>query len=168
MGRRTYTDADRAAVFASLTVSDGNVKRAARETGVPEQTVRDWKRSWEAEGPPEAVAEAAATFAGEFVEQAERVRDLALHQLEARIRAGDIKSNELITAVGVLTDKVRVAQGLATNRTETIQRQDPAELAEATMALVAGALAAASQRQGEIIESTAVEQAELALPAGDS
>jgi transcriptional regulator with PAS, ATPase and Fis domain len=32
------------AVRASLEASGGNVKRAARETGVPENTVRNWKK----------------------------------------------------------------------------------------------------------------------------
>jgi hypothetical protein len=43
MRYRAYSKGERACVFLSLAANRGNVKRTARETGVPESTVRLWR-----------------------------------------------------------------------------------------------------------------------------
>ena len=79
MGRATYTDADKAKVYVVLTTNDGNVKRTARETGVPENTVRRWKKWFEDNGPPNL--EEVEAQAGDFVATANEVRFLAIESM---------------------------------------------------------------------------------------
>ncbi|MCC6382829.1 MAG: helix-turn-helix domain-containing protein [Dehalococcoidia bacterium] len=153
--RQQYTDDDRARGFLALTIHDGNVKRVARETGIPESTVRRWKQEWERDGVPEIVHEIAAQDAGEFVDDAVRVRDKALAEIERKIP--DAKTSELITVVGVLDDKITRAKGLATHRTEVKHElPSPEEITAALSAAMQGALSAARHRaatiDGEVIE----------------
>jgi len=50
--RRAYDALDHAAVHNALTRNQDNVKRTARETGVPENTVRRWRNHWRVSGAP--------------------------------------------------------------------------------------------------------------------
>lgn len=155
-----YTDADRARVYVVLTTNEGNVKRTARETGVPENTVRRWKKEWQQNGPPslDDVEEAA----GDFLAEAERVRWKALMALDGKIEQA--KPSELITVIGVLDDKIARAKGLAVGKVEHVHTlPSPDEIRQTLGAALAGVLQAAKERQEEIIDAELVEQA----PAGE-
>jgi len=150
-GRSTYTEEDRAFVYVTLLANDGNVKRTARDTGIPEQTVRRWKAEFE-ENPPDQ--EAVSKQADEQVADMERVEKLALSELERKIRAGEAKVSELITVVGVLNDKKTRAKGAATSRTEhRVALPSREEIAELLGGAVATAIQAAEQRQEEIVDA---------------
>lgn len=164
--RTTYTDEELARLYVALTANDGNVKRTARDTGVPESTVRSWKQKWETEGPPAMGAvEDAVT---DFTTDAERVRNKALIAIEGKIP--DAKVGELTTLVGVLDDKIQRAKGLAIGRVEHVHSLPPAEeIRKALGAVLDGALALASKREGEIVDAEIIEveeQAQKALPPG--
>lgn len=163
-GKTTYSDDDLARLYVALTANEGNVKRTARDTGVPESTVRMYKRKWESEGPPpiEGVEEAVEAFAV----RAERVRDKALDAIEDKIPNGKI--GELTTLVGVLDDKITRAKGLSTGRVEHVHSLPDAEvIREALGAVFQGALQAAAQREEEIIDAEIVEeQSPKELPRG--
>lgn len=165
VAKRVYTEADKASAFVVWTTNAKNIKRTVRHTGVPETTLRGWIKEWEENGPPEA-GEIAESVEG-FLTDAERVRDKALLLAEKRIDAGEGTLPQLMTTVGILTEKIALAQGLATSRTETVHTLPPAdEIREALGAAFAGALEAARQRDGELIEGELVEQSELPeLPA---
>lgn len=45
--RAVYRNARRNTALEALEAFDGNVKRAARETGIPESTLRGWRKEWE-------------------------------------------------------------------------------------------------------------------------
>jgi hypothetical protein len=82
-GKATYDESDKARLYVVLAANDGNVKRTARETGVPESTVRRFKKMFEEEGPPDM-----KLFRQElntFVSDADRVRFKALHRIEELI-----------------------------------------------------------------------------------
>ena len=162
-GRATYTEQDQARVYVALASNDGNVKRTARETGVPEATVRRWRDDWKRYGPPdqEAVDEAL----GDFAERAESVRWKALVELEKKLPGA--KPSELITVVGVLDDKITRAKGLATSRTDHVHHlPSPDEVRELMQGFVQGALEAARTRQREVSELGLGEQPERkGLPA---
>lgn len=146
-----YQDSDRQMVYAGLAVSGGNVRRTARDTGYPEQTVRDWKKRWEAEGAPEVVASGAVPIVDQFYEKARTLRDLLLVKLEERIAADDITTKDVITSIGILTDKIRLIEGLPTNRTENVSKgMSPEELGAAIGSLAKGALEAAKERQSDL------------------
>lgn len=160
-GRSKFTEEDRAFVYVTLASNDGNVKRTSRETGIPEQTVRRWKSEF-AEQPPEVHAVEAAV--GMQVDDMARVEQLALKELERKIRAQELKGSELITVVGVLNDKKTRAQGLATSRTEhRVALPSREEIAELLGGAVASAIQAAEQRQEDIVDAEIVEQ--KVLPA---
>jgi transposase-like protein len=134
MPPRVYSDKEKARVYTVLTYNDGNVKRTARETGVPVATVRGWRDQWAKYGGPQAVLLEAVTdeVVGDFVEDAERIRDKALSVLEQKIEAGEITAKDLITTINTLTDKVRLIQGQATSRTEQLTSgPDPREFGAA-------------------------------------
>ncbi len=154
---RRFTEADKAAVLTALAANDGNVKRTARETGVAPATVRSWRAQAAAgQGPSEALVLAAVN---DFVEDAARVRNKALALLEARISAQEIKSGELVTALGVLDDKVTRAKGLPTSRVENVSALPaPEQLRELMTGFVAGAIAAAEERQADIVDAEVVEE----------
>lgn len=98
----------------------------------------------------------------DFVKNAVSIRDKAMTALETRIDAGDIRSSELITTIGVLDDKITRARGLPTQRTEHLSALPPREELKGLMeGFVAGAISAAERRQGEILDAEIVEVREL-------
>lgn len=172
MSRATYTDADRAQVYVVLTTNDGNVKRTARDTGVPENTVRRWKREWEENGPPST--EAVEVAVGEFLTEAVTVRDDALHVIKLKLQllkkdASKAKLAELTTVVGVLDDKITRASGLATSRTEHVHALPPGDQLVAPLLEAFKAVQQlTAQREGEVIEDAEFsEVTRKALPSGE-
>jgi transposase-like protein len=179
-----YTDEQRATVRHLLNVLDGNVKAASRESGLPEQTVRDWKKKWEREGTPESVALAVPEAAEAFTTNVKRVRDKALDKLETAVENDQLKGRDLIIAVGVLTDKARVSEGKPTSQVEHSGAAGSlpiAEVRELFAGMARGMVEAAQNRATTIssafageepIEAEFTEQVEdedlLALPSAVS
>lgn len=161
MPPKTYSEEDRAAVYVVLVTNEWNVKRTARETGIPEQTVRRWKNDFIENGPPNT--ENLEEALGDFLEEAEKVRWKAIRVLDHKIK--DAKPSELITVIGVLDDKISRARGLALNRVEHVHAlPSPEEMAAQLRAAMQGVLEAATRRQEEIIDAEVV----LELPAASS
>ena len=155
--RRIYTDEERARAYVTLLANLGTVRRTARDTGLPEATLREWKNTWEQDGPPD-VSLVEAEVKG-FVERAERVRDKALDRLERLIEDDKVPPAQLVATVGMLQDKVSVARGLATSRTETVHALPDADaIREALGAVFRGAVEAARQRDADIIEAEVIEE----------
>lgn len=162
MSRRTYSDEEKAAVYVAWITNDRVMKRTARSTGIPEGTLRKWIIEWNENGPPNEQAELIGELAGEFVEAATTVRDEALTFLRAKLPRA--KVSELVATVGMLTDKVNMARGLATSRTEHVTALPPAEeVAQVLGTALQQALQAAQARDGDIIDVEVVETP--ALPA---
>lgn len=169
MAKRTYTDDDRARVFTLLAAHDGNVERAARESNVPPQTVRDWKKKWEKEGPSKEIAEKAVDVATDFVNQAMGVRFEAIVMLRAKL--GDANPRDLATIIGILDDKITRAKGLATGRVEHVHTPalpPPEELGPMLGNYLQRALGAARRRDASVvIETRETEPGHfVALPTG--
>lgn len=162
-GRTKYSDSDKARVANALALNEGNVKRTARETGVPENTVRDWKNAWAKDGVPATIEQMQSAELDQYVERTSRVRDLALARLEEVIP--DTKSaRELATTFGILDDKLTRARGLPTSRQETVGlsiSMSPDALGIALSAWAEKAAVESAQRREDIIEVEAevVEQA---------
>lgn len=159
MARRTYTDQDRANVYVAMRVNNDNIARSSRDTSVPEATIRDWRDSWERDGgPPPEVLELAAGAATDFVIDATRVRDKALAELERQIDSREVKAAQLIAAVGMAEDKIRLAKGLATSRSETVQTlPDPETLRETLHQYIMDTLAKSDERDTDIRDSEGAE-----------
>lgn len=164
MAKRNYTDADRAAVYVALGVNKGIVARAARDTGIAAQTIRDWKNKWEkGEWEPPNEDDVSKTIL-DVTGKIAAIRDEALTLLHERL--GDTKTTkELAVIFGIMDDKIRLAQGLATSRSETVHAlPSPEEMRDLFVGMVQGALTAQNARDVDVIEVTQ-EQAK-ALPRG--
>lgn len=163
--QRRYTDEDRALVLATLTSNNGNIARTARDTNVPENTVRGWKREWEENGPPDGVLALAVDQAGDFVAQAEVVRDEALAIMRSKLP--DARVSELNSVVGTLDDKITRMRGLAMGRVEHVHTQAvaPEELGAQIGEYLVNAVTAARQRQAEVFEVVEEPGELIALPA---
>jgi transposase-like protein len=169
VARATYDDAAKAKAFVVLTANDGNLKRTARETGLPESTLRAWRTDWEKNGPPKTEEVTAA--AKEFVSEAQEIRGMALDVIRQKLvllgqNPKEAKIAELTTLVGVLTDKVDRAAGL-----EQSSRVDhhhhlpsPDELKALMGGFIEMSIEAAERRAEDIVDADIVEQA--ALPSG--
>lgn len=164
MAKRIYSDEDKAAVFIALEVNQGNIARTSRDTGIPQSTVRDWKGEWETEGVPEALRAQATESADEFVSVMKRLRMRAAQLMEGNLH--EAKPNQLAVILGILDDKIRLADGLATSRSETVHAlPSPEEMRELFVGMVTGALEAQTARQHDIIDLKVSEPAKaLAQP----
>lgn len=164
MARRLYSDDDKARGLAALTLHDGNITRASAECGLPQSTLRDWRKEWTRPGggPPAPVEQKAAEQLGEFADRATEVRDDALAYLHASLR--DAKPRDLATIVGILDDKIARAKGLASQRIEVSHSgPSPEEMRQMLSGFVAESVAAARARDDVIIDADVVEQAPRAL-----
>lgn len=165
MARRTYSDDDRAAVFVALTVHDGNVARTSRDSGVPEQTVRDWKAQWAREGLPDELIHLAQQSATSFADNVERIRDKALVALETKLP--DMSGRDLATTVGILTDKALRARGLDVKTVKHEHKLPSPDEVRQLMAGFAAGISEAAAARDQIIEAEVIEHpARKALPPG--
>jgi hypothetical protein len=97
----------------------------------------------------------------EFIAHASSVRETAMRKLEELIPQAEVKQlSAIATVVGIMDDKIRLANGLATKRTETVHtlpsREDMRELMSG---FSEGLVAAAEDRASEVvvIEASSVE-----------
>ena len=160
--RVEWDDKDRATAYVLWVSNDKNVKKTARECGIPANTLRYWVKGWNEDGPPDAVMDELPAQLYEFVHHANRVRENAMNKLEELIPQAEVRQlSAIATVVGIMDDKIRLATGLATKRTETVQilpsREDMKELMGG---FVDGLVGAAENRAGEIIDVEVEEQPE--------
>jgi len=154
VARRVYTDEDKAKVLVALDANEGNVKRTARETRLAEQTIRDWKKAAERKALSPGVVAALPAAQTEFAGKAETVRDLMLDELEAKVRNSELNGRDLITGIGVLTDKLRITRGEATSRTENVPTLPSAEeMGQAVQAYLERTFKAGIERDADIVLS---------------
>lgn len=156
--RRTYTESDKALIFAELEITEGNIKRTARNLNVPVSTVRYFKTQWETDGVPKEVSEALPAVVTEFVEDAERVRDKLLMALEQKVDSRDINAREIVTALGVLTDKIRAMRGLDAKKVEhSISLPDVEEMRALFGGVIQEVVGAAQTRNDELEAADVIE-----------
>lgn len=161
---KTYSDADLARLYVVLTTNEGNVKRTARDTGVPESTVRRFKKLWEEEGPPKLEEVEEAVF--EYLTEMEATRDLALQRMHEKLEKGEGTLPQIATVFGVLTDKIDRARGIGTNHVHEhkLSLPSPDEIRESLGALIVGVQSGHIAREEEIVDAEIIEQP--ALPSG--
>lgn len=158
MSKRTeWTDEDKAAAYVIWISNDKNVRATARQCGIGHTTIAYWVKQWEKDGPPERLDDKIRANAYEFVHHASNVREQAMKKLEELIPEAEIKQlGTLATVVGIMDDKIRLAQGLATKRTETVHTLPTREEMKELMSGFADNLvSAAEDRASEVVEITA-------------
>lgn len=158
MSKRTeWTDEDKAAAYVIWVSNDKNIRATARQCGIGHTTIAYWVKQWEKDGPPERLDDKIRANAYEFVHHASSVREQAMKKLEELIPEAEIKQlGTLATVVGIMDDKIRLAQGLATKRTETVHTLPTREEMKELMGGFADSLvSAAEDRASEVVEITA-------------
>lgn len=165
-GRARYTEDQKKEVFLALTFNEGNVKKTARETGIPEQTVRNWKKEWTGGAAKPVSDEQLDEIRAAWVEKAIDVRAKLLLSIEADVDENALSPRDKLTAFGILDDKIARAQGLDRARSGEvhIHLPSPDELRQGLASLVVGAIQGVQQRTEDIIDAEIVEQPR-ALPA---
>lgn len=163
-GKQQYSDDKKAQVFTILATNDGNVKRTARETGVPGSTIRRWRDEWEQEQNLPSI-EDVQEASGDFIADATRVRNNALREMERKLP--NATPAQLATIVGVLDDKIARATGLASKveHEHRIALPSAEEIAASLAGLHQRALEDASRRDAEIVDAEVVERKALPTPA---
>lgn len=112
--RRHYSEAFRAGALACLDANGGNVKRTARELGVPEKTLAGW-----AAGRNPVGAELRAQKRTELVESTERLAEALAGGITAKVRDGRASVEEMCIAFGIAVDKLLLLQNRANSRAES-------------------------------------------------
>jgi transposase-like protein len=158
-GVSKYTDDDRARVNAALTINDGNVRRTARETGLPIATVRTWKQNWERAGVPAVVEAKTSDAIQKFIDDATDARSLAMTRLKEVIPM-ETKAKDLATVVGILDDKIQRAQGKPTSISQNqTGLPGPEEVRALFAGYALGALESSRQRERDILTADAITDA---------
>jgi hypothetical protein len=152
MARRTYTDRDRAVVYAELTVNDGNIKRTARNTGYDVSFVRRCKTDWERNGVSEAVMEEVKPIVADFLADAIRIRNRLLLRLEELLEGDKVSLAQVSTAFGIVSDKIRAYEAINDPRRveHTLVLPPADELRELFSGLMDGVVESARTRAAEI------------------
>ena len=159
-----WSDDDKAAAYVIWFSNDKNMKKTARETGLPESTLRYWIKDWNENGAPDAVLDKVPTQAYEFIYHANEVRDSAIRKLAELIPQAEVKQlSAVATVVGILDDKIRLANGLATKRIEnTVALPSKDDMKELMSSFVGGLVGSAEERAAEVIDAeVVVEQPKL-------
>ena len=154
MARTEWTDSDRAAAYVIWVSNDKNIRATARQCGINHTTIAYWAKKWEKDGPPEHLDGEIRKNAYEFVDHANRVRKQAMEKLEELIPEAEAKQlSAVATVVGIMDDKIRLAQGLATKRTETVHTLPTREeMKELMSGFAEGLVGAAEERAQEVVQ----------------
>lgn len=151
-GRSKFTEEEKGAALRALTLNDGNVKKTAREIGMNASTLKSWRNEWARHGVPEGVMVVAQQEAEQFITDAIRARDTALSKWEAKVENDEVAARDLMTGVGVLTDKINLAKGLDRKNSDK-PALDHEQLRAIARGVVEGAVSTALKRQEEIIDA---------------
>lgn len=113
MARRQWTDAEKAEILAALDANQGNVKRTARQCGVPISTLRGWAKG---RGTNAGVAQLRPEKRGDLADALEGIAWQIVELLPGKLETAEVR--ELATLLGVSLDKLLVLRGQPNNRTE--------------------------------------------------
>ena len=106
MGKRTYSDNEKATALAVLDANRGNLSRTQRETSVPRSTLREWRNGRHHDEVTDIRQEKKIELAA-LIE--EKVLDMLGGVTEEKIERTGVK--DLMTGVGIGTDKILALRG---------------------------------------------------------
>lgn len=127
MGKRVYSDEDKAAALALLDFNRGNVYRTAKLLGIPDSTLDEWAKG---RNMSAAVPKMRERKKGELAEKFEEIAHMALDATiddpEGLRKAGP---QARIVVAGVATEKKLLLTGNPTQITRHVEAQATAEQA---------------------------------------
>ena len=109
MPRRRYSDDERAAALAALAANGGDLRRTARELGIPFSTLKTWARKRAPGVSESSLTEKKADLAQLIREQ------VCLLLLASAGKIDGARLGEVWTAVGIGIDKLQLLLGQATS-----------------------------------------------------
>lgn len=128
MARRNYTDEERAAGLAALALYGGDASKAAREVGVPRNTLLRWR-----DNAPEVVRQIGQDKAEELTARLDRIADRAAQLQTRALEVLESGADDLLLdnwahvnrAMGTAIDKARLLRGEPTeNASVTVRYVD--------------------------------------------
>jgi hypothetical protein len=133
---------------------------------MPEATVRRWRDEFK-ESPPSV--ESVEQAAGDFIGEADEIRMMGLTALRGKLtqlvaNPKDVNVGQVTTMIGILTDKIDRAAGLATSKIEHEHTLSSGAIREALVGFVQDMQVLSSSRENEIQDAEIIEQP--ALPPG--
>jgi len=144
--KRSYSDQEKAALLLALEANGGNLAKTERETGVPLETIRDWRNGLAVNADiAEIRNEKRVSLADKFEALANKLVDRA----EEFIDKDKTTLAMVATAAGIATDKAQLLRGQPTQIID-----DPAR--------VSAAVARVMERLG--VDRAVAEEAVLAQP----
>ena len=154
MAKSKFDSKAKAAAYVAYIANDKNERKTSAELSIPHSTFRYWVKCWDKYGPPEDAAGELTEQVFTFVDHATRIRTAALEKLEELIPQAEVKQlSAIATVVGIMDDKIRLASGLATKRTENTYVLPTSDDLKGLMgSFVDGLVTAADDRSKEIIE----------------
>lgn len=168
-GRKEYSDEERSLALLALQTNDWQVRPAARETGIPASTLRDWKKEWQTEGTTAEIDVIVDAQATAFVEKATKIRDKALDRIEAILNDDESnpKLTELNAIAGTLDDKIVRARALRRNDAgfEKPEQIDARAAGQLLAGFVQEALQMGRERQQAVTQAAKNKSDKPALPA---
>jgi transposase-like protein len=112
MGKRRYSDDERAACLAALAANGGDVAKTARETGVPDPTLRCWAKGTR---HPEALQ----MQEGKRLPLADMLEDLAYRAARTSRRGlRHVKADRAAVVMGIAIEKMQLLRGQPTERVD--------------------------------------------------
>ena len=162
MPKHSYSDRDKAFVYMTLDINDGNIKRTSRETGVPRATILSWKRKWAEDGIPDDFFEPLEKATDDFIKEASEVKALAVARMKEIIPT-EKNLYHLSQTVGILDDKITRARGLPTQReARSIELPSPEKVKKIFQGYIAE-ITSAAQERSDIIDIEFEEQSSMEL-----
>lgn len=117
--KRRYSDDDRAEALAILDLQGGNVSEASRLSGVPWQTLAEWRDGRVSSSVPDIRER-------KKVALSERLEELAHQLIDAMPgKVGDANLRDTAISLGVAVDKALVLRGDPNSITKAIAAGDP-------------------------------------------
>ena len=107
-----YDENQRASIMAALDANGGNVRQTARETGVPEATLRAWKNGRAKPVSRRLYAEKVGDLRGGLLELAVALVDTAV----TKAASGEGNIQQVVTALGIVFDKLQLLDEQPTER----------------------------------------------------
>jgi lambda repressor-like predicted transcriptional regulator len=109
MARKAYSNDEKAEILAALDANGGNLKRTARETGLPINTLRRWR---DGQGINEEVIQLRPQKRGILADMYEDEINAIFVTLPTKREEATYQ--QLATAAGIFTDKMRLLRDLPT------------------------------------------------------
>jgi transposase-like protein len=122
MGKRQYSDAQKAEALAALDANGGNVKRTASLLGIPHKTLDDWSKEL---GINDDVAEIRAGKRGDLADRLEGIAHVLLDSIESKIP--DANLSNVSVSFGIAVDKMRLLREQPTSITAALTDDERAD-----------------------------------------